>query len=104
MTFSLPASTAGGFNINCAGDSTGYINIEPVNQVNTVDYLWADGVFGKTRTNLAAGNYSIIITDANNCHAAMAITLTEPDSLKLVFNLSPPFCPCLLYTSPSPRD
>ena len=74
MTFSLPSSTAGGFNINCAGDSTGYINIEPVNQVKTVEYLWADGIFGNIRTHLAAGNYSVIITDANNCHASANYT------------------------------
>jgi large repetitive protein len=93
MTFSLPSSTAGGFNLNCAGDSTGYINVEPVNQVKTIDYLWADGIFGNTRTHLAAGNYSVIITDANNCHASATVTLTEPDSMKLVFNIAPPFCP-----------
>ena len=93
ITYNVPSSTAGGFNINCAGDSTGYIEIEPVNQVKTVDYLWADGIFGKERMNLPAGNYSIIITDANNCHASSTITLTEPDSMKLVFDISPPFCP-----------
>jgi gliding motility-associated-like protein len=93
MTFSLPSSTAGGFNINCTGDSTGYIDIQPVNQVKTVDFLWADGIFGKTRTNLPAGSYSVIITDANNCHASSTITLTEPDSLSLVFDVVPPFCP-----------
>ena len=46
MTISLSASNAGGFNINCAGDSTGSIGIEPVNQVGTVElflvrwYFW----------------------------------------------------------------
>ena len=56
MILNLSSSSAGGFNINCAGDSTGSIDIEPVNQVKTVDYLWADGIFGKDRTNLGAGN------------------------------------------------
>jgi len=93
FTFTLPSSTAGGFNINCAGESTGSIDIEPVNQVKTVNYLWSDGIFGKTRTNLPAGNYSIIIIDANNCHASSTITLTEPDYMKLIFDISPPFCP-----------
>jgi gliding motility-associated-like protein len=93
VTYSVPSSISVGFNINCTGDSTGYINIEPVNQVKTVDYLWADGIFGKIRTNLPAGNYSIIITDANNCHASSTITLTEPDSLKLIFDITQPFCP-----------
>ncbi|MCX6327271.1 MAG: gliding motility-associated C-terminal domain-containing protein [Bacteroidia bacterium] len=93
MIFSLSASTAGGFNINCAGSSTGSIGIEPVNQVKTVEYLWYDGIFGKSRINLPAGEYDVIITDANNCHASSKITLTEPDYMKLVFDISQPFCP-----------
>jgi gliding motility-associated-like protein len=93
MTLSLSASTAGGFHINCAGDNTGSIGIEPLNQVKSVDYIWADGIFGKTRTGLQAGDYNVIITDANNCHADSTITLSEPDSLKLIFDISKPFCP-----------
>ena len=93
MTFSLSASKAGGFNLNCAGDNNGYIGIEPLNQVKTVSYLWADGIFGKTRTNLTAGNYSVIITDANNCYASSVVTLTDPDSLKNKFDITQPLCP-----------
>jgi gliding motility-associated-like protein len=93
MAISLSESYAGGFNINCAGDSTGYIGIEPLNQVNAVDYLWSDGIFGKTRMNLPAGDYTVILTDANNCYASSTITLTEPDSMKLAFDISQPFCP-----------
>jgi gliding motility-associated-like protein len=92
MTFSLSSSIAGGYNINCTGDSTGFIGIEPLNQVNTVNYLWDDGITEKTRMNLPAGTYSVIITDANNCHASSSITLIEPDSLKLLFDISQPFC------------
>jgi gliding motility-associated-like protein len=93
FTYSLSSSTAGGYNINCAGDLTGSIDIQPVNQVKTVNYLWADGIFGQTRTDLPAGNYSLIITDANNCHASATIAITQPDSLKLIFSVVPPFCP-----------
>jgi gliding motility-associated-like protein len=93
MTFTLSASIAGGYNINCAGDSTGYIGIEPLNQVKTVEYLWDDGVTGKTRTNLPAGDFSVIITDENNCHATSTVTLTQPDSLKMALDFSQPFCP-----------
>ena len=93
VKFNLSESTAGGFNINCAGDSTGSIDIEPVNQVKTVDYLWSDGVFGKTRINLPAGDYSVIVTDGNNCQTNEAVTLTQPDSMKLKIDTSQPFCP-----------
>ena len=93
MTFSLSSSTAGNFNINCAGDSSGFIIVEPENQVLTVDYLWSDGTTGKTRTNLRAGNYSLIIKDANSCQASETVALTEPDSMKINLDITPPFCP-----------
>ena len=93
MKFNLSSSVGGGFNINCAGDSTGWIEIEPINQVGNIEYLWSDGIFGKKRTNLPAGDYSVIITDANNCYAGSSITLTEPDSLSLKYEITQPFCP-----------
>ena len=93
ITLNLSASDAGGFNINCAGESTGSIDIESSNQVQTVSYRWADGAFGNSRTNLPAGVYSVILTDANNCHADSTIILTEPDSMKLGLDISMPFCP-----------
>jgi gliding motility-associated-like protein len=93
MAFSLSSSIAGGFNINCAGETTGYIGIEPLNPVKGVEYLWSDGLFGRNRTNLPAGEYSVIITDANNCYASATVELTQPDSLKIVFTVDQPFCP-----------
>lgn len=93
MVISLSMSTAGGFNINCKGDNTGSIGLEPLNQVKEVTYLWSDGIFGKTRMNLVAGEYEVVITDQNNCQASSLIVLTEPDSLKLAFEVTKPFCP-----------
>ena len=93
MTINLSESIAGGFNINCAGDNTGTIGIEPLNQVKSVQYIWSDGVIGKSRTGLPAGVYTVIITDENSCHATSIITLTQPDSIKLNYSVTQPFCP-----------
>ncbi len=93
MTLSMSSSAAGGYNISCAGDRTGYIGIEPLNAVKNVEYLWSDGLFGRTRNNLPAGEYSVIITDANNCYASATVELTQPDSIKIKFNVTQPFCP-----------
>lgn len=92
MTVTKSNSTAGGYNINCKGGNTGSIDIVPVNHVGNVNYLWSDGPALQNRQKLIAGDYGIIITDSNNCLADSTITLTEPDSLKLVFNVSPPWC------------
>jgi gliding motility-associated-like protein len=93
MAISLSSSIAGGFNINCAGGSTGYIGIEPLNQAGNVEYLWSDGATDKTRLDIPAGEYSVIITDANNCQAYSTVTLREPEAMELVLDISPPLCP-----------
>jgi gliding motility-associated-like protein len=93
MIISLSNSIAGGYNINCAGESTGFIGIEPLNHVGEVNFFWSDGSIERTRTKLPAGEYGVIITDMNNCHADTVVTLTQPDSIKIRFDLSQPFCP-----------
>jgi gliding motility-associated-like protein len=91
MTFIL-SEAGGGFNIACAGGNTGTISVNPVNSVNNVNYLWSDGFTGRSRTGLLAGDFSVIITDDNNCQAAGEVTLTQPDSIKLEILVTPPFC------------
>ncbi|MEI6047441.1 MAG: gliding motility-associated C-terminal domain-containing protein, partial [Bacteroidota bacterium] len=93
MTFDPSLSPAGGFNISCAGSKTGSVTVSAQNYAGTVDYRWADGVTGNSRTDLSAGIYTIIITDSNNCNADSTVTLTEPDALKLAFDITEPFCP-----------
>ncbi len=93
MIVTLSASNSGGYNIDCTGGSTGSIGIDPVNQVGEVNYFWSDGSVDSTRTGLSAGDYGVIITDMNNCHADSVIRLTEPDSIKIMFDVSPPLCP-----------
>lgn len=89
----LSQSLTGGFNLNCAGDSTGMITVNPQNSVNNVSYLWSDGFMGRLRTGLKAGEYRVVITDDNNCQAESIIVLTEPDSIRLTLEVDPPFCP-----------
>ncbi|MDP4222877.1 MAG: gliding motility-associated C-terminal domain-containing protein, partial [Bacteroidota bacterium] len=92
MNITTSVSLTGDHNINCAGGKTGSILVEALNNAGPVTYLWADGEIGGSRNNLTAGSYKIIITDSNNCQADSVVTLTEPDSLKLSFSLTRPFC------------
>ncbi|HLP71955.1 MAG TPA: gliding motility-associated C-terminal domain-containing protein [Bacteroidales bacterium] len=93
VRFVLSQSLSGGYNIDCAGDSTGTITVNPQNSVNNVSYIWSDGFNGRTRVNLQAGEYSVIITDDNNCQAQGTAVLTQPDSIKLAYEIKQPFCP-----------
>jgi gliding motility-associated-like protein len=93
MDLVISQSTFGNFNINCSGSSTGSINVNPVNNVGGVVYLWSDGYTDKTRTDLIAGTYQVIILDLNNCNADTVINITEPSAIELTFDVRQAFCP-----------
>ena len=92
MNVTLSASNTGGFNINCAGDNTATIDLEAINSVGAIRYLWSDGVIGKSRYDLVADNYEVILTDKNNCQVDSSFTITQPDSIKVSMEIEMPFC------------
>jgi gliding motility-associated-like protein len=93
MNLTLSTSTDGAFNINCAGASTGSIDVNPVNNAGGVTYLWSDGSIEKTRVNIPPGTYRVIIMDQNNCNADTIVDLTSPDSIKVSFAVTQALCP-----------
>ena len=93
MTIQPSVSIDGNYNISCFGAQTGYVNLDAINNVGQVDYLWADGYLGSKRPNMSAGTYKILLTDSNNCHADSTVTLSEPDPIRINFEKIDPFCP-----------
>jgi gliding motility-associated-like protein len=93
MNLTIPLSADGIHNIICAGSSTGSIDVNPLNNAGSVTYLWSDGHTEKTRLNIPAGIYRVIIMDQNNCNADTTVTLTEPDSIKITFDVTQALCP-----------
>jgi gliding motility-associated-like protein len=92
MEFNTSRSQTGDNNIDCFGDKTGSISVDAVNNAGPVEYLWSDGEIGNVRDGLQAGMYHVIINDSNNCKADSTITLTQPDSIILSFDVTQPFC------------
>ena len=88
------------------GDNNGSITI--ASETAGVDFLWNDGSTELNRENLSSGIYTVIGEDEKGCQEE--ITLSIPDFSECEFFISeiysptPPNEPCLLYTSPSPRD
>ena len=93
MTIEPSVSLDGNYNINCFGAETGYLNLSAVNNVGQVDYLWSDGYIGRNRTKHGSGTYKVIINDSNSCHADSTVTLTEPEPIRISFEVTDPFCP-----------
>ncbi|MDX2362573.1 MAG: gliding motility-associated C-terminal domain-containing protein [Crocinitomicaceae bacterium] len=78
--------------INCNGDNTGII--DPSVSGGTLGYIfnWSDGSSGTTNANLLAGNYSLLVTDANGCTFTEQYDITEPTTLILATSFSNVLC------------
>jgi hypothetical protein len=81
----LPAlvATAGPqTNVNCNGGNTGSATVNVTGGSGGYTYLWSPyGGAAATASSLAAGNYSVLITDSSGVTTAQSFTITEPDAL-----------------------
>lgn len=62
----------------CFGDATGAVNADVTGGTSPYNYVWNNGATTEDINNLIAGNYDILVTDANNCTATAAITVDQP--------------------------
>jgi gliding motility-associated-like protein len=72
------ASYAGGVNVTCFGANDGSIDLSVVGGFGTYTYAWSNSSVTQDVTNLTAGTYYVVVTDANACKDTIAFTLLEP--------------------------
>ncbi|MFK8043954.1 MAG: T9SS type A sorting domain-containing protein [Crocinitomicaceae bacterium] len=64
---------------SCFGTATGNVTITTSGGTMPYTYLWSDGQTTATATGLAAGTYSVTVTDANSCSVTESnIVVGEP--------------------------
>lgn len=67
--------------ISCAGQNTGNISVHAEGGVEPYNYTWNNGASGRSLSNVAAGEYSVIVTDANGCQATYTDVIDQPAEL-----------------------
>ncbi len=63
--------------VSCLGEATGSIIIEPSGGTGNLDILWNTGEMTNGIFNKPAGNYSVNITDENNCMSTFQYTISD---------------------------
>jgi hypothetical protein len=75
-----PSLYPGGVNISgCVND--GSIDLTPSGGSPTYTYLWSNGATTQDISGLAAGTYTVTITDANGCQTTNGFTLVGPNPM-----------------------
>jgi gliding motility-associated-like protein len=62
----------------CNAGNSGKITITAVGGTLPYSYNWLGGAFGQPLYNLGAGDYTVTLTDANQCTTTRMATITEP--------------------------
>ncbi len=80
----LSSEDFNGFGVSCNGASDGQIWVTAAGGDGTHNYAWSDGSTGVSGINgITAGNYTVTLTDGNDCDTIMYFTLTEPGPLSI---------------------
>lgn len=87
VTLTEPAAivaTASHVSNNCFGETNGSIDVSASGGTGTLDYSWNNGASTEDISGLAAGTYTLTITDDNSCTETVNVTITEPAVLSAV--------------------
>lgn len=68
----------------CAGNCDGILSAVVGGGTPGYGFSWSNGPISNPNNNLCAGNYNLIVTDANGCTSAVTATITEPAPITIV--------------------
>lgn len=79
-------------NANCATGVAGSISLAVSGGASGYTYQWNDNNASQNRTGLAAGTYSVVVSDANGCSASVASTIASTGSISANFSYTGTYC------------
>jgi len=68
-------------NLSCYGSGDGSMAASVSGGQSPYTYAWSSGGTSPIKSNLAAGTYTLTVTDALGCQASTSATLTQPDQI-----------------------
>ncbi|MEP7171689.1 MAG: SprB repeat-containing protein, partial [Bacteroidota bacterium] len=76
---SLSSNVSSASNVSCNGGNNGTINLNVSGGTIPYSYNWSNGATTQNLNGIAAGNYAVIVTDANGCSTVNSgITVSQP--------------------------
>ena len=75
-------------NISCFGSSDGAVNLTPSGGTLPYSFSWSNGATAEDLASLTAGTYTVTVNDANSCLQLFSVTILQPDSISVLYNVT----------------
>ena len=79
-------------NARCFGQANGAVYISVTGNNGPVTYLWSNAAITQDIVNIAAGNYTVTVTDSTGCVGNKTQIITQPLALALNDTITPARC------------
>ncbi|MBI3500468.1 MAG: gliding motility-associated C-terminal domain-containing protein [Bacteroidetes bacterium] len=89
----LNAVVANVQNVSCYGMQNGSASVNASGGTSPYYYQWSNGQTTSSATNFSAGNYSVMISDANGCTAPATVTISQPNAIAVSVSPDDTVCP-----------
>jgi hypothetical protein len=77
-------------NVSCNGGTNGTANVSISGGTPPYSILWSNGATVANLTGLAAGTYTVVVTDSKGCTKGGSVTLTQPSPIVVNITTSGP--------------
>jgi gliding motility-associated-like protein len=88
-----PTGSVAVTNAKCFGATNGAVDLTVTGGTPGFTYLWSNGTLTEDLGNVAAGLYSVTITDINLCTSSVSATVTQPVALSISSTKVDATCP-----------
>ena len=79
-------------NVACFGGATGSIDLAVAGGSAPYTYAWSTGAATQDVSALAAGSYTVTVTDADGCTSSLAVALSQPAAALALSETHTPTC------------
>jgi len=80
-------------NVSCFGGSDGSATVTSSGGTAPITYIWShNSINAPTVSGLSAGNYTVLVRDANNCEVTLNINITQAPALSVLGFGTPVSC------------
>lgn len=87
-----PTASTTSINLSCNGAANGAVNLSVSGGTTPYTYSWTNNATTQNISGLAAGSYTVTVTDANGCTSAANAQVTQPTAINTNTSTTPATC------------